>query len=228
MTRVLVVDDQVLIRAGLAALLRVAPGIEVVGEAADGEEALALAEAYDVDVVLMDIRMPGMGGIVATERLVALGGDKPPRVLILTTFDLDDYVYAALQAGASGFILKDTPPERLLAAITVVAAGDMLFSPSVTRRLIEAYSQRSEPADSPAADLAVLTAREIEVLRLVGKGMTNPEIAEHLVVGETTVKTHLNRTMTKLGLSTRAQAVVVAYETGLVVPGRRDGDDKEK
>jgi DNA-binding NarL/FixJ family response regulator len=222
-----VADDQVLVRAGLAALLRMAPGIDVVGEAADGEEALAIAAEHEVDVVLMDIRMPGMGGIAATEQLVAAreaAGRQTPRVLILTTFDLDDYVYAALKAGASGFVVKDTPPERLLAAITVVAYGDMLFSPSISERLIEAYTLRGESATSgPAADLEALTAREIEVLRLVGKGMTNPEIAEHLVVGETTVKTHLNRTMTKLGLATRAQAVVVAYESGLVVPGGGDG-----
>ncbi|WP_425558715.1 response regulator [Catenulispora subtropica] len=218
----LVVDDQVLIRAGLAALMRAAPTVDVVGEAEDGEQALALLAEHEADVVLMDLRMPGMGGIAATERIVAAreaAGRRIPRVLVLTTFDLDDYVYAALKAGASGFVLKDTPPDRLLAAITVVAHGDMLFSPSISERLVEAYTLRGEAASGPAPDLAPLTAREVEVLRLVGKGMTNPEIAEHLVVGETTVKTHLSRTMTKLGLSTRAQAVVVAYETGLIVPG---------
>ncbi|GAA1981110.1 response regulator transcription factor [Catenulispora subtropica] len=222
MWRVLVVDDQVLIRAGLAALMRAAPTVDVVGEAEDGEQALALLAEHEADVVLMDLRMPGMGGIAATERIVAAreaAGRRIPRVLVLTTFDLDDYVYAALKAGASGFVLKDTPPDRLLAAITVVAHGDMLFSPSISERLVEAYTLRGEAASGPAPDLAPLTAREVEVLRLVGKGMTNPEIAEHLVVGETTVKTHLSRTMTKLGLSTRAQAVVVAYETGLIVPG---------
>ena len=222
MIKVVVADDQVLVRAGLAALLRAAPGLEVVGEAEDGEQVLAMAAAPDADVILMDVRMPGMGGIAATEQLVAAreaAGRQTPRVLILTTFDLDDYVYAALKAGASGFVLKDTSPERLLAAITVIANGDMLFSPPISQRLIEAYTLRGEAPGGPPADLAALTAREIEVLRLVGKGMTNPEIAEHLVVGETTVKTHLNRTMTKLGLSTRAQAVVVAYEAGLVVPG---------
>ena len=219
-------DDQILVRAGLAALLRAAPGLEVVGEAEDGEQVLAIAAEQDPDVILMDIRMPGIGGIAATEQLVAArdaAGRRTPRVLILTTFDLDDYVYAALKAGASGFVLKDTSPERLLAAITVVANGDMLFSPQISLRLIEAYTLRGEAPSGPPKDLAALTAREIEVLRLVGKGMTNPEIAEHLVVGETTVKTHLNRTMTKLGLSTRAQAVVVAYEAGLVVPGGRAG-----
>ncbi|GAA2056964.1 response regulator transcription factor [Catenulispora yoronensis] len=226
MWRVLVVDDQVLIRAGLAALMRAAPGVEVVGEAADGEQALAVLAEREADVVLMDLRMPGMGGIAATEQIVAArdaAGRQTPRVLILTTFDLDDYVYAALKAGASGFVLKDTPPDRLLAAITVVAHGDMLFSPSISERLVEAYTLRGEAMGGPAPDLALLTAREVEVLRLVGKGMTNPEIADHLVVGETTVKTHLSRTMTKLGLSTRAQAVVVAYETGLVVPGDGGG-----
>ena len=223
--RVLVVDDQVLIRAGLAALMRAAPTVEVVGEAADGEQALQILAEQEPDVVhvvLMDLRMSGMGGIAATEQIVSAreaAGRAYPRVLILTTFDLDDYVYAALKAGASGFVLKDTPPDRLLAAITVVAHGDMLFSPSISERLVEAYTLRGEAAVGPAPDLEALTAREVEVLRLVGKGMTNPEIAEHLVVGETTVKTHLSRTMTKLGLSTRAQAVVVAYETGLVVPG---------
>ncbi|NUR29540.1 MAG: response regulator transcription factor [Catenulispora sp.] len=222
MWRVLVVDDQVLIRAGLAALMRAAPTVEVVGEAEDGEQALAILAEHEADVVLMDLRMPGMGGIAATEQIVAAreaAGRQIPRVLILTTFDLDDYVYAALKAGASGFVLKDTPPDRLLAAITVVAHGDMLFSPSISERLVEAYTLRGETSGGAVPDLAALTAREVEVLRLVGKGMTNPEIAEHLVVGETTVKTHLSRTMTKLGLSTRAQAVVVAYESGLVVPG---------
>ncbi|MEY9932717.1 DNA-binding NarL/FixJ family response regulator [Catenulispora sp. GP43] len=228
MIKVIVADDQVLVRAGLAALLRAAPGLDVVGEAEGGEQVLALAAEHEADVILMDVRMPGMGGIAATEQLVAAreaAGRQTPRVLILTTFDLDDYVYAALKAGASGFVLKDTSPERLLAAITVVANGDMLFSPPISQRLIEAYTLRGEAPGGPPADLAALTAREIEVLRLVGKGMTNPEIAEHLVVGETTVKTHLNRTMTKLGLSTRAQAVVVAYEAGLVVPGRESASN---
>ncbi len=213
MIKVMVVDDQALIRAGLGALLRAAPGIEVVGEAADGEHAVALAASTRPDVILMDIRMPGMSGIVATERI--LKADPNPRVLVLTTFDLDEYVYAALRAGACGFLLKDAPPERLLAAVQAVCAGDMLFAPSVTRRLIEAYVPRS---DHPELD--ALTPREVEVLRLVGSGMANGDIARRLVVSEATVKTHLNRTMTKLDLTSRAQAVVVAYETGLVVPGR--------
>jgi DNA-binding NarL/FixJ family response regulator len=213
MIKVLVVDDQVLIRAGLGALLRAAPGIEVVGEAADGEQAVTLAASCAPDVILMDIRMPGVNGIVATERILA--ADPRPRVLVLTTFDLDEYVYAALRGGACGFLLKDAAPERLLAAVQAVSAGDMLFAPSVTRRLIEAYVPRTD-----RLELESLTPREMEVLRLVGSGMANAEIASRLVVSEATVKTHLNRTMTKLDLTSRAQAVVVAYESGLVIPGR--------
>ena len=226
MIRVLVVDDQILVRAGLAALLRAAPGFEVVGDAAEGAAALAIAARHQADVVLMDVRMPGMDGIAATERLTAgVGPDGAwrPRILILTTFDLDEYLYAALKAGASGFVLKDTPPARLLAAITVVAYGDSLFSPPVSRRLVDAYTLRGEHAETPPPDLAALTAREIEVVRLVGKGLTNTDIAARLAVEETTVKTHLNRTMAKLGLSSRAQVVVAAYESGLVVTGGRPG-----
>ncbi|MFF5970389.1 response regulator [Streptomyces sp. NPDC012769] len=225
MISVLVVDDQELIRAGLVALLRAAPGIEVVGEAADGEAAVTEAARVRPDVVLMDIRMPGTDGTAATERILAHADDPAPRILVLTTFDLDEYVYAALRAGASGFLLKDTGPQRLIEAITAVARGDMLFAPSVTRRLIEAYVTRPAPCDAgapapdTAADLDVLTARECEVLRLTARGLSNTEIAERLYIGEATVKTHLNRTMTKLNVDSRAQAVVVAYETGLVVPG---------
>ena len=217
-TGVLVVDDQVLVRAGFAALIRAAPGLTVVGEAADGDEAVALAVRTHPDVVLMDIRMPGSNGVQATERILAAGLDPQPRVLILTTFDLDEYVYAALRAGAAGFLLKDTEPERLLAAIDVVAAGDMLFAPSVTRRLVAAYAHRSDTPAEPPPELDRLTAREVEVLRLVGRGLSNADIAAQLVVSEATVKTHLNRAMAKLDLSSRAQAVAVAYETGLVVP----------
>jgi DNA-binding NarL/FixJ family response regulator len=220
MPRVLVVDDQILIRAGLSALLRAVPGLQVVGEASDGEEAVRLAATGRPEVILMDIRMPGTDGITATERILAAAGDPPPRVLILTTFDLDEYVYTALRAGACGFLLKDTPPERLLAAIDTVASGDMLFAPSVTRRLIEAFAPRPAPAAGPAPEMESLTRRECEVLRLVGTGLSNTEIAEHLVLSTATVKTHLNRTMTKLALSSRAQAVVLAYETGLVIPKR--------
>ncbi len=224
------VDDQILVRAGLAALLRAAPGIEVVGEAADGAEAVAVAAETRPDVILMDIRMPGMSGVTATERILAEAaghdGVPPPRVLVLTTFDLDEYVYAALRAGASGFLLKDTGPERLLAAIGAIAAGDTLFAPSVTRRLVAAYTQRAVPVSRSVTELGALTARELEVLRLIATGMSNAEIATELVISEATVKTHVNRMMAKLGLTSRAQAVVVAYESRLVVPhsGAATGD----
>jgi DNA-binding NarL/FixJ family response regulator len=221
MINVLVVDDQVLIRAGLAALIRAVPGLAVVGEAASGQEAVALAAATGPDVILMDIRMPGMNGVTATERILSAGHHHPPRVLILTTFDLDEYVYDALRAGASGFLLKDTPPAKLIAAIHTIASGDMLFAPSVTRRLIQAYTRHSAPAAAlPAPELGVLTAREVEVLKLIGHALSNTEIATRLRVSEATVKTHLNRAMTKLNLGSRAQAVALAYECGLVTPGR--------
>ena len=220
MIKVLVVDDQVLIRAGLVALLRAAPGVQVVGEAADGDEAVALARSQAPDVVLMDIRMPGVNGIEATERILADAADQAPRVLVLTTFDLDEYVYEALRAGASGFLLKDTSPERLIAAISTVAAGDMLFAPSVTRRLIDAYAPKPDIEADRSAELAALTVREREVLLLVGSGMSNTDIAGQLVISEATVKTHVNRTMSKLGLASRVQAVVLAYEAGLITPRR--------
>ncbi|MET9773475.1 response regulator transcription factor [Streptomyces sp. NPDC006367] len=221
----LVVDDQFLVRTGLATLLRAAPGMEVVGEASDGAQAVALAAATRPDVVLMDIRMPGMTGIEATERILAEAVDPAPRVLVLTTFDLDEYVYGALRAGASGFLLKDAGPERLLAAITAVHGGDALFAPAVTRRLVEAYTRMPGPSSpgpaetGPPPALAALTTREAEVLGLVARGLSNAEAAERLFISEATVKTHLNRTMAKLGLTSRAQAVVLAYETGLVTPG---------
>jgi DNA-binding NarL/FixJ family response regulator len=246
--KVLIVDDQVLIRAGMAAILRAAPGYEVVGEASDGDEAVALAERTEPDVVLMDIRMPGTDGIAATRRILASGSGNRPRILILTTFDVDEYVYKALRAGADGFVLKDTPPERLLAALKAVADGDTLFSPTVTRRLVDAYvtasglgvgpagvegggapgspgaASRPRPSNAGSsaerAALAALTARETDVLRLVATGLSNADIAEKLVVSEGTVKTHLNRAMAKLNLSSRAQAVVMAYESGLVVAGQ--------
>ncbi|WP_432135268.1 MULTISPECIES: response regulator [unclassified Streptomyces] len=217
MTTVLVVDDQFLIRAGLVGLLRAAPGISVVGEAEDGAEAVALAARTAPEVVLMDIRMPGMDGIEATERILAQASGAPPRVLVLTTFDLDEYVYGALRAGACGFLLKDSGPDRLLAAVAAVRGGDALFAPSVTRRLVEAYARRA--VGGRPVDLAELTARELEVLKLIARGLSNPEIADLLFISEATVKTHLNRTMTKLDLNSRAQAVVVAYESGLVTPG---------
>ncbi|MDZ5447691.1 response regulator transcription factor [Micromonospora sp. 4G57] len=220
MIRVLVVDDQVLIRAGLAALIRAAPGFEVVGEASNGDEAVALAAVTGPDVVLMDIRMPDLDGITATCRILDGAPVDPPRILVLTTFDLDEYVYEALRVGASGFLLKDTPPERLLPAIQLIADGDMLFAPTVTRRLVEAYTDQPDAVGPNHADLDVLTVRELEVLRLVSMGLSNSEIADRLVVSEATVKTHLNRTMAKLNLTSRAQAVVLGYETGLVRPGR--------
>ncbi|MFC4008857.1 response regulator [Nonomuraea purpurea] len=217
MIKVLVVDDQVLIRAGLAAMLR-ASGLDVVGEAADGAEAVRLAADLRPEVVLMDIRMPGMNGIAAMERILADAGGTPPKVLILSTFDLDEYVYNALRTGASGFLLKDTPPGRLIAAIHTVAAGDVLLAPSVTKRLIETFVSPPSPA-APVLD--ALTARETEVLRLVGHALSNKEIAERLAVSEGTVKTHLNRLMAKLGLSSRAQVVVLSYDCGLVKPASR-------
>ncbi|MEW1565998.1 response regulator transcription factor [Streptomyces sp. NPDC093509] len=222
MTTVLVVDDQYLIRAGLVGLLNAAPGVEVVGEAEDGDEAVRLAAATRPDVILMDIRMPGTNGILATERILSEAADPAPRILVLTTFDLDEYVYGALRAGASGFLLKDSGPERLLAAVAAVGGGDALFAPSVTRRLVEAFARQAGPVPDAEAppDLAALTSREVEVLKLIAGGLSNLEIADRLYISEATVKTHLNRTMTKLALDSRAQAVVVAYETGLVTPGR--------
>ncbi|NEA50317.1 response regulator transcription factor [Streptomyces sp. SID10815] len=222
MIRVLVVDDQFLVRSGLVALLRAAPGMEVVAEAADGAEAVALAARTRPDVILMDIRMPGLTGIEATRRILADAADPAPRILILTTFDLDEYVYGALRAGAAGFLLKDAGPERLLAAVAAVHGGDSLFAPVVTRRLVEAFTERADVPPAPAeppADLRALTGREVEVLQLVARGLTNAEAAARLFISEATVKTHLNRTMAKLHLASRAQAVVVAYETGLVRPG---------
>ncbi|MFI9366267.1 response regulator [Kitasatospora sp. NPDC053057] len=219
MASVLIVDDQVLIRAGLAALVRAADGLEVAGEAATGEEAVDLAARRTPDVVLMDIRLPGMSGIAAMERILAAPEEPKPKVVMLTVFDLDQYVYAALRAGASGFLLKDTPPERLLAAVRQIAEGEMLFAPTVTRRLVETFARRTEPADGPAASLEALTVREKDVLRLIGRGLTNDQIARHLVVSIATVKTHVNRVLTKLALTSRAQAVVVAYESGLIAVG---------
>ncbi|MFG1793229.1 response regulator [Nocardia sp. NPDC049149] len=220
MISVLVVDDQPLVRGGLAALIRSSPQLDVAGEAGTGDEAVALVVRQRPDVVLMDIRMPGMDGITATERILATHAPRPPRVLILTTYDLDEYVYTALRLGASGFLLKDASPEQVLAAIHAVATGDMLIAPTITRRLIEEYADRTVAREKPHPDLGTLTAREVEVLRLVGTGISNTEIAAHLCLSNGTVKTHLYRVMHKLDLTSRAQAVVVAYETGLVVPGR--------
>jgi DNA-binding NarL/FixJ family response regulator len=218
-TRVLVVDDQTLVRAGFRVLVDSAPDLEVVGEAGDGAEAVELARQQLPDVVLMDIRMPRMDGLEATRRIVALDQAAAVRVLVLTTFDLDEYVYQALRAGASGFLLKDTPPADLLAAIRVVAAGDALLAPSVTRRLIAEFARRPEPTAATPAALATLTDREREVLALVARGLSNAEIAEQLYVSAATAKTHVSRVLAKLQARDRAQLVMLAYETGLVTPG---------
>jgi DNA-binding NarL/FixJ family response regulator len=214
--RILIADDQELVRTGFRVVLDAEPDLEVVGEAADGFAALDSAETLRPDVVLMDIRMPNLDGIEATRRIAA--GDGSPRILILTTFDLDDYVYEALRAGASGFLLKDARAEELRQAVRMVASGDALLSPAITRRLIESYTRRPPPTVRPAP-LAELTPRELEVLRLVARGLSNAQIARELVVGDATVKTHVARIFSKLDLHDRAQAVVLAYESGLVQPG---------
>jgi DNA-binding NarL/FixJ family response regulator len=223
--RVLVADDQELVRAGFRLILEAA-GFAVVGEAADGAEALALAASERPDVVLMDIRMPVMDGLAATRQLTAPGpGDSKhsaPKVVILTTFDLDDYVYEALRCGASGFLLKDAPRADLVAAVRVAAAGNALLAPSVTRRLIEAFARRPASASPAPSRLASLTLRERDVLLLVARGQSNTEIARALVVSEATVKTHVAHLLAKLGLRDRVQAVILAYETGAVIPGRPD------
>jgi len=215
--RVLIADDQALVRAGFRKLLESA-GIDVVGEASDGREAVDEARRLRPSVVLMDIRMPRLDGIEATRRLVADGGGV--RILILTTFGLDDYVYDALRAGASGFMLKDAPPEELLAAIEVVARGDALIAPAVTRAVIEEFVRRSPGERPPPPVLDELTDREREVLELLARGMSNAEIADRLVVSAGTVKTHVAHVLAKLGLRDRVQAVILAYEAGVVVPGR--------
>ncbi len=218
MTTVLIADDQALVRGGFRALLDAQADIEVVAEAADGDTAVALAREHRPDVVLMDVRMPGSDGLDATRRIVADPELADTRVVILTTFDLDEYVFEALRAGASGFLLKDTEPVDLLAAVRAVARGDALLAPSVTRRLIEEFAGRlREPR--PSGTLDVLTEREREVVALVGGGLSNDEIAERLVVSPATAKTHVSRAMVKLAVRDRAQLVVLAYETGLVRPG---------
>jgi DNA-binding NarL/FixJ family response regulator len=228
--RVVVADDQALVRGAFEVLIRSAPGMTVVGAAADGEEAVELALRERPDVVLMDIRMPRLDGIEATRLIAAAGraraapdGGQPAqdvRVLILTTFDLDEYVYAALRAGASGFLLKDTAPTELLNAIAVVSAGEALLAPSVTRRLIEEFTRRPQPARTPRATLDGVTEREQEVLGLVGRGLSNAEIAQHLTLAAATVKTHVGRLLMKLGARDRAQLVIAAYESGLLDPQR--------
>jgi DNA-binding NarL/FixJ family response regulator len=215
--RVLLADDQRLVRSGFRMILRADPEVEVVGEAGNGEEAVELADELRPDVVLMDVRMPEVDGIEATRRILA-GPEPRPRVLVLTTFDLDEYVFAALRAGASGFLLKDAPEEQLTAAIRIAAEGGSMFAPSVTRRLIERFAAEGEAPAPPALD--ELTARELEVLRMLARGLSNSEIAAELVVSEHTVKTHVARVLAKLDLRDRVQAVVLAYECGLVRPGR--------
>jgi DNA-binding NarL/FixJ family response regulator len=221
MIRVLLADDQALVRAGFRVLIESEEGFDVVGEAADGAEAVDLAIANRPDVVLMDIRMPGVDGIEATRRIAADQRTADTRVLVLTTFDRDEYVFQALRAGASGFLLKDTQPIDLLNAIRIVAAGDALLAPSVTRTVIAQFATRPEPtaAAMDNAALAFLTDREREVLTLIGKGLSNSEIGETLIIGAATTKTHVSRILAKLGARDRAQLVVTAYETGLVIPG---------
>jgi DNA-binding NarL/FixJ family response regulator len=219
--RVGVADDQAIIRSGLRVQVSLAPDLEFVGEASNGEQAIALARHQHPDVMLMDVRMPVIDGIDATRRIVADETTEAVRVIVLTTFDLDDYVYRALRAGASGFLLKDTTPEQLLDAIRIVADGGALIAPAVTRRLIAEFATRpgTGTANRQVADL--LTPREIEVLGLVGRGLTNTEIAERLVLIPLTAKTHVSRILTKLGLHDRSQLVIAAYESGVVVPGSR-------
>ena len=223
--RVLVVDDQELVRSGFCVILEAADGITVAGEAANGEAAVAAVAATAPDVVLMDIRMPGMDGLAATRLITAAGeatadgSGNRPKVVMLTTFDLDDYVYQALRAGASGFLLKDSPRHDLIAAVRAAAAGDALLAPSVTRRLIEAFARRPPEAAPSPSRLASMTAREKDVLLLLARGRSNAEIATTLFVSEATVKTHVGNLLAKLGLRDRVQAVILAYETGLVVPG---------
>jgi DNA-binding NarL/FixJ family response regulator len=217
--RVLIADDQALVRAGFRMVLEAESDLEVVGEAADGAEAVAAALETEPDVILMDVRMPNVDGLEATRRLLA-GREDGPRVLILTTFDLDEYVYEALRAGASGFLLKDTPPEELIEGIRVVARGDALLSPTVMRRVIEAYVQQPPDAAQPSSPaLEDLTARELEMLRYVARGLSNAEIASEAFVSETTVKTHVAHILMKLHLRDRVQAVVFAYENGVVARG---------
>jgi DNA-binding NarL/FixJ family response regulator len=219
-TRLVIVDDQGMVRAGFRSLLEDEPGLEVVGEAANGEEAVEVVSALQPDVTLMDIRMPVLDGIAATRQLVE--AQVPTKVLVLTTFDLDEYVFEALRAGASAFLLKDAPAEELVAAIRVVAAGEALLAPGVTRRVIDAFVHRAPAPTSRSAALEMLTPRELEVLGLLARGMSNQDIARTLFVSEGTTKTHVSNVLTKLGLRDRVQAVIFAYEHSVVVPGQHE------
>ena len=215
--RVVVADDQGMVRSGFSVLLNAQPGIEVIGEAVDGREAIARAAELHPDVILMDVRMPVLDGLHATREITAM--PDPPKIVVLTTFDLDDYVYEALRAGASGFLLKDASATELANAVRLVAAGDALLAPGVTRRLIAEFARMGAPRSPTRKQIEGLTERESEVLALVARGMSNAEIADHLVVAEQTIKTHVGRILMKLGLRDRTQAVVLAYESGLVHPG---------
>jgi len=222
-TSLVIADDQGMVRAGFRSLLAAEPDLDVVGEASDGEEAVEVVTRLEPQVTLMDIRMPRLDGIAATRRLVA--ARVPTRVLVLTTFDLDEYVFEALRAGASGFLLKDAPAEELAAAIRVVAAGESLLAPGVTRRVIDAFVRRPAPPATPAEPrLGLLTPRELEVLGLLARGLSNLDVASTLFVSEGTTKTHVSNVLTKLGLRDRVQAVIFAYENGVVVPGDPWGD----
>ncbi len=216
MIRVLIVDDQALVRAGFRMILEAEPDLEVVGEAGDGSAAIDAVRTLRPDVVLMDIRMPGVDGIEATRRLTEAGAQS--RIVILTTYDLDEYVFDALAAGASGFLLKHVPPEELVRGVRVAASGEALLAPSITKRLIEEFARQRAPMRA-GTDLKTLTDRELEVLRLLGRGLSNPEIARELQVGEATVKTHVAHVLDKLELRDRVQAVILAYEIGLIKPG---------
>ncbi|MFE9888654.1 response regulator [Streptomyces scopuliridis] len=218
MIRVVLADDQTLVRAGFRSILDSEDDMEVVGEAADGEQAIALARELRPDVVLMDIRMPGLDGLEATRRILGDPRLDGVRVVILTTFDIDDYVYGALHAGASGFLVKDTEPMELLHGVRVVARGDALIAPAVTRRLIAEFAGRAKRPD-PSPRLNALTEREIEVMGLVGAGLSNQEIAQRLVLSPATAKTHVSRIMTKLAVRDKAQLVILAYESGMITPG---------
>jgi DNA-binding NarL/FixJ family response regulator len=216
--RVLIADDQELVRTGFRMILTAAGDIEVVGEAANGQDAVAEARASSPDVVLMDVRMPVLDGISATREIIRRSGADAPRIVILTTFDLDQYVYDALRAGASGFLIKDLPAAQLVAGVRTAAEGEALLAPTITRRLIEQFAA---PPPEPPPGLDDLTPRELEIMRHVARGMSNLEIANELIIGEATVKTHVARVLMKLGLRDRVQAVVLAYEAGIVLPGKR-------